>query len=71
MPEDVHKKIWTVAAIALAVATVMFAIAPAFISPASAAIQCVNPGGGNPQGNCQGANERQNPAGNAPPGQNK
>jgi hypothetical protein len=65
-----HKVTFAVLAVAIAVALI-FAIAPAFVTSASAAIQCVNPGGGNPQGNCQGANERQNPAGNAPPGQNK
>jgi hypothetical protein len=37
---------------------------------AEARIVCKNPGGQEPQGNCQGANERQNPAGHAPPGQN-
>jgi hypothetical protein len=73
MSEDTQKKVWIVAAATtvLVAAIVMFAVAPAFISPASAAIQCTNPGGGHPQGNCQGANEFQNPAGKAPAGQNK
>ena len=38
---------------------------------ASAKITCQNPGGQEPQGNCQGKPlERVNPAGHAPPGQN-
>jgi hypothetical protein len=44
--------------------------ATASISSAEAKIECTNPGGGHPQGNCQGANENQNPSGKAPPGQN-
>jgi hypothetical protein len=61
----------TFVALAVAIAVVLtFAIAPAFITSASAKIECVNPGGQNPQGNCQGANQRENPAGEAPPGQN-
>ena len=47
------------------------AIAPAFLTSASAKISCQNPGGQEPQGNCQGRPlERVNPAGHAPPGQN-
>jgi hypothetical protein len=66
---NTHKVTFAALAVAMAVALV-FAIAPAFVTSASAKIECVNPGGQNPQGNCQGANERQNPAGHAPPGQN-
>ncbi|MDQ3903303.1 MAG: hypothetical protein M3247_06665 [Thermoproteota archaeon] len=66
---NTHKVTFAALAVTMAVALV-FAIAPAFVTSASAKIECVNPGGQNPQGNCQGANERQNPAGHAPPGQN-
>jgi hypothetical protein len=68
---NTHKMTFALLATAMAVALVFAAVVPAVVSSASAAIQCVNPGGQNPQGNCQGANERQNPAGQAPPGQNK
>jgi hypothetical protein len=57
--------------VAMAVALSVVAIAPALVTQAEAKILCTNPGGQHPQGNCQGANERQNPAGHAPPGQNK
>ncbi len=61
----------TFVALAVAIAVVLtFAVAPALITSADAKIVCKNPGGQEPQGNCQGANERQNPAGHAPPGQN-
>jgi hypothetical protein len=65
-----HKVTFAALAVAIAIALV-FAIAPALITPVEAKIVCRNPGGQEPQGNCQGANERQNPAGQAPPGQNK
>jgi hypothetical protein len=48
----------------------------AFMAPimmaneADARITCQNPGGQEPQGNCQGANQNVNPTGKAPPGQN-
>ncbi len=53
------------------VSAVIVMTAPAFakITPV-----CKNPGGQEPQGNCQGqalTEENQNPAGKAPPGQNK
>ncbi len=67
---NTHKVTFTAIAVAMAVALV-FAIAPAFVTSASAKIQCTNPGGQHPQGNCQGANENQNPAGHAPGGHNK
>ena len=62
----------TFVALAVAIAVVLtLAVAPAFITSASAKISCKNPGGQEPQGNCQGrALERVNPAGHAPPGQN-
>jgi hypothetical protein len=66
---NTHKLTFAALAVTLAVALV-FAVAPAFVTDASAKIVCKNPGGQEPQGNCQGANERQNPAGHAPPGQN-
>ena len=77
------KKISVVAAIAAAVAMAL-AIAPAFITSASAKItqqdtSCSNGGGNQPGGQqptCTGGGltqntENQNPAGSAPPGQNK
>jgi hypothetical protein len=55
-----------VAAVGLAAATV------ATTNMAYAKIQCVNPGGGNPQGQCNGqALAKENPAGHQPPGQNQ
>jgi len=48
----------------------MVAMVVATSMPAFAAITCQNPGGQSPQGNCQGANENVNPAGQAPAGQN-
>ncbi len=65
-----HKVTFAALVVAMAIALI-FVVAPALVTSVSAAIRCVNPGGQNPQGNCQGANERQNPAGQAPPGQNK
>jgi hypothetical protein len=71
MSELVHTHKVTFAALAVAISiALVFAIAPALITPVEAKIVCRNPGGQEPQGNCQGANERQNPAGHAPPGQN-
>ncbi len=67
---NTHTLTFAALAVAMAVALV-FALAPALVTSASAAIQCTNPGGGHPQGNSQGANENQNPAGKAPAGQNK
>jgi hypothetical protein len=60
----------------LAVALIMAAMFVATAMPAFAKITpvCQNPGGQEPQGNCQGqalTEENQNPAGKAPPGQNK
>ncbi len=66
------KRILTVLAVALITAAMMVAMGlPAFakITPV-----CQNPGGQEPQGQCQGQAltvENQNPAGHAPPGQNK
>ncbi len=65
-----HKVTFAALAVAMALALV-FAIAPATISSAEAKIECRNPGGQTPQGNCQGeALARVNPAGHEPPGQN-
>ncbi len=79
---NTHKATFAVAAVAMAV-TLAFAVAPAFMTSASAKIQevptsCTNNGGQQPGGQqpqCQGAglteqSENQNPAGHAPPGQN-
>lgn len=74
----------TFAAFAAAISIAMaFAVAPAFMTSASAKIQavdisCANPAGqapGGQQPTCQGKGltqetENQNPAGQAPPGQN-
>ncbi len=55
---------------------VIFAVAPMFMTFASAAISCQNPAGNEPAGQqgkdkCQGpALANVNPAGHAPPGQN-
>jgi hypothetical protein len=59
-------------AVALSVAMLVSSVA----APVAAKIEpvCKNPGGQEPQGNCQGqalTEENQNPAGHAPPGQNK
>jgi hypothetical protein len=59
-------------AVALSVAMLVSSVA----APVAAKIQpvCENPGGGEPQGNCQGqalTEENRNPSGAAPPGQNK
>ena len=58
-------------AVALSVAMLVSSVA----APVAAKIEpvCKNPGGQEPQGNCQGGaltKENQNPAGHAPPGQN-
>jgi len=58
-------------AVALSVAMLVSSVA----APVQAKITpvCQNPGGQEPQGNCQGSaltEENQNPAGHAPPGQN-
>jgi hypothetical protein len=66
------KRILLVMAVGLVMAAVVIAMAmPAFakITPV-----CENPGGGEPQGKCQGkalTKENRNPAGHAPPGHNK
>jgi len=62
----------------IAIAAIAFSLAfssAVFVNEASAAItqHCKNPGGQEPNGNCQGqalTKENQNPAGHAPPGQN-
>jgi len=59
-------------AVALSVAMLVSSVA----APVSAKIVpvCENPGGGEPQGNCQGqalTEENRNPVGKAPSGQNK
>jgi hypothetical protein len=66
----------TTIAIFAAVAILAAAIAPTFMNSASAAItpHCRNGGGNEPQGNCNGQGlkmQNENPAGTAPPGQNK
>ena len=73
----------TFAALAATAVVLAFAIAPTFMTSASAKISptntsCTNGGGQQPGGQqptCQGSGltqqtENQNPAGNAPPGQN-
>jgi hypothetical protein len=58
-----------VAAFAMALTMSIVGVAFAKITPV-----CQNPGGQEPQGKCQGQAltvENQNPAGKAPPGQNK
>jgi len=68
---NTHKVTFAALAVAMAVALV-FAIAPEFVTSASAKIVCTSPGGGHPQSpNCQGAPQNENPSGKAPPGQNK
>ena len=80
---NTHKVTFAALAAVTAVA-LAFAIAPAFITSASAKItsvdtSCTNPSGFTPPGQqptCQGEGltqetENQNPAGFAPPGQNK
>ncbi len=62
--------------ITLLVAALMMALTMSFGALAFAKITpvCKNPGGGEPQGQCQGqalTEENQNPSGMAPPGQNK
>ena len=62
--------------ITLLIMAAMLALTMAFGGVATAKITpvCQNPGGGEPQGNCQGkalTEENQNPTGKAPPGQNK
>lgn len=62
--------------IALLFAAAVMALTMAFSGVAFAKITpvCQNPGGQEPQGQCQGqalTEENQNPAGKAPPGQNK
>ena len=66
----------TLAALA-AIAVVLLAplLVLSVATPVQAKIEpvCENPGGGEPQGNCQGkalTKENRNPAGKAPPGQN-
>ena len=59
-------------AVALSVAMLVSSVA----TPVAARIEpvCQNPGGGEPQGNCQGQaleEENQNPTGKAPRGHNK
>lgn len=67
----------TIAVLVIAALTFSLAFASiAIVNEASAKITpvCKNPGGGEPQGNCKGKaleEENQNPAGKAPPGQNK
>ncbi len=61
---------------ALVAGTATFGVVLTNISSAPAAIttQCTNGGGNTPQGNCNGGGLTQtnvNPAGQAPPGQNK
>jgi hypothetical protein len=59
----------------IAIAALVFSVAFSsvlVVNEASAKIRCQNPGGQEPQGNCQGqALQRVNPAGHAPPGQNQ
>ena len=62
--------------ITLLIAALMLALSMSFGGVAFAKITpvCQNPGGGEPQGKCQGkalTEENQNPSGKAPPGQNK
>ena len=79
-----HEYEITIAVFAALAILAAAAIAPSFINSASAKIQsadvsCTNGGGNQPGGqqpSCQGAGltqetENQNPAGSAPPGQNK
>ncbi len=74
----------TFAALAAIAVVMAFAVAPTFMTSASAKIQsvdtsCTNQGGQQPGGQqptCQGRgltqqSENQNPAGHAPPGQNQ
>ncbi len=57
---------------ALTIGLLAAALSLAAGGTAFARITCENPGGQEPQGQCQGeALERVNPAGKAPPGQNK
>ena len=78
-----NTKTTTIALLATAV-VLAFAVAPSFMTSASAKISnvptsCTNQGGNQPGGQqpqCQGQgltqqSENQNPAGSAPPGQNK
>lgn len=57
-------------AIVLIALTAVAASSLVITNNAVAKISCQNPGGQEPQGNCQGANENVNPSGKAPPGQN-
>ncbi len=62
--------------ITVLLAALMLALTMSFGGVAFAKITpvCKNPGGGEPQGQCQGqalTEENQNPTGKAPPGQNK
>jgi hypothetical protein len=62
----------TIFAIIAIVAAVGLAATVATTNIAYAKIQCVNPGGQHPQGQCNGqALAKENPAGHQPPGQNK
>ena len=67
----------TFAALATMAVVLAFAIAPAFVTSASAAISCQGPAGNEPPGKqgdkdkCTGKPfDRVNPSGKAPPGQN-
>jgi hypothetical protein len=69
-------KITFAALAAMAVALSIAMLVSSLATPVAARIEpvCENPGGGEPQGNCQGqalTEENRNPAGAAPPGQNK
>jgi hypothetical protein len=67
----------TIIVFAIAALTLSLALSSiAIVNDVSAKITpvCKNPGGGEPQGKCNGKaleEENQNPAGKAPPGQNK
>jgi hypothetical protein len=68
-------KVTFAAIAAMAVALSVAMLASSVAAPVAAKIEpvCENPGGGEPQGNCQGkalTEENRNPAGKAPPGQN-
>jgi hypothetical protein len=76
--KDTHThahKLTFVALAAMAVTLSVAMLVSSVAAPAAAKITpvCKNPGGQEPQGNCQGqalTEENQNPAGKAPPGQN-
>ena len=69
-------KVTFAALAAMAVVLSVAMLASSVAAPVAAKITpvCKNPGGQEPQGECRGAaltHENQNPAGHAPPGQNK